>query len=330
MLREYWYPALASRRLSRKPVASRVLDRELVLFRDDAGTPHALLDRCCHRGMALSQGRVVDGVLECRYHGWRFDGNGRCVQIPSLLPEQRIPAGAVVPGRVCQEGDGYLWVWMGESEDKAGPLPRLPDVERGIWIQGSRNLEASTLTALENSLDIAHVPFVHRWSHPYFYTVRRHGLREQSFETRVTQNGMLMFAPPTERAEAPVPDTGLRVEFELPSRMTVRLGLRFANRIIQQYVPTGPSTCRMEYLLRLTDRGHRTLGVGGEGAVPRQDREAVESVQAAQDRYGDEFERSVEADAPTLLLRRILALAEEGRWETEHARIARRVVSARV
>jgi phenylpropionate dioxygenase-like ring-hydroxylating dioxygenase large terminal subunit len=61
-----------------------------VLFRDDAGKPHALLNRCCHRGVQLSLGKVVDGAIACRYHGWRYDGSGRCIHIPSLTADGRI------------------------------------------------------------------------------------------------------------------------------------------------------------------------------------------------------------------------------------------------
>ena len=75
-LPRYWYVACLSTELRRRPLSRAVLDTPMALFRDGAGVPHALVDRCPHRNAPLSIGRVRDGLLECRYHGWRFDRSG--------------------------------------------------------------------------------------------------------------------------------------------------------------------------------------------------------------------------------------------------------------
>src|SRR6185437_12448983 len=106
MLKNYWYIACASSQLDGTPKAARVCDEEIVLFRDKEGKPHALLDRCCHRGVRLSRGRVCgNGNIACGYHGWEFDRSGTCVHIPSLLEDQRIPKGFGVPSYPCVEQD---------------------------------------------------------------------------------------------------------------------------------------------------------------------------------------------------------------------------------
>jgi phenylpropionate dioxygenase-like ring-hydroxylating dioxygenase large terminal subunit len=97
MLSNFWYTACASSRLQSAPFATRVLDSDLVLFRDSTGTAHALLDRCCHRGVKLSLGRMTDGRLACGYHGWQYDGSGRCVHVPSLTAGRQIPETFRVP-----------------------------------------------------------------------------------------------------------------------------------------------------------------------------------------------------------------------------------------
>jgi phenylpropionate dioxygenase-like ring-hydroxylating dioxygenase large terminal subunit len=84
-LRGFWHPVCASSRLRGKPVASRVLDEDLIVFRGAAGRPAVLSNRCPHRGVELSLGRVRAGTVACRYHGWRYDSGGRCVEIPSYL-----------------------------------------------------------------------------------------------------------------------------------------------------------------------------------------------------------------------------------------------------
>src|SRR5947207_9158661 len=72
--RHYWYPALLSRHLGKKPQAIKMLGEDLVFVRGEAGRPQALFDRCAHRGMLLSAGRCLsEGTITCPYHGWTYD-----------------------------------------------------------------------------------------------------------------------------------------------------------------------------------------------------------------------------------------------------------------
>src|SRR6188768_2520237 len=111
-LTRFWYVACESAELrsNEAPLARTVLGVPLVLFRGANGKAAALLDRCPHRNVPLSLGRVVaGGRLECAYHGWQFEGGGRCTHIPGLLgpegKERRAPAAAV------REQDGFVWVY---------------------------------------------------------------------------------------------------------------------------------------------------------------------------------------------------------------------------
>src|SRR6478609_12222467 len=108
-LARFWYVACQSAELQDRPLARVVLGVPLVLFRGQAGKAAALLDRCPHRNVPLSLGRVVTGGrLECAYHGWQFENGGRCAKIPGLLgsesKERRASAAAV-----CEQ-DGFVWV----------------------------------------------------------------------------------------------------------------------------------------------------------------------------------------------------------------------------
>src|SRR5262249_11640443 len=83
--RRWWYPVARSSEVGRRPLAVTLMDSPLVVFRDARGAPAVLLDRCEHRNYPLSLGRVTgDGVLECGYHGWSYDGSGHCVRVPGL------------------------------------------------------------------------------------------------------------------------------------------------------------------------------------------------------------------------------------------------------
>ena len=121
-LREHWYIAARSQDLRARPIARTIFGENLALFRDAAGQPAALLDRCAHRNMALSLGAVRDGCIECPYHGWRYDAAGECRHVPSLGPDAKLPRVSVrsFPAR---EQDGYVWLWMGAGEPRGEPLP---------------------------------------------------------------------------------------------------------------------------------------------------------------------------------------------------------------
>ncbi len=158
--REHWYVAARAGAVARRPVASTVLGEPLVVFRGAHGRPAALVDRCLHRNLALSAGRVVGGGLECPYHGWRYDAAGRCTLVPSL-GEGRCP-----PGRVraypAVESDGYVWVFVGEGAPASGPF-RFPHLGEPGWttFRMRTRFEASAFACVENFLDCPHTVFVH-------------------------------------------------------------------------------------------------------------------------------------------------------------------------
>ena len=83
-LKDNWYIAAEARELRRKPIGLELYGEKIVLFRDERGEPAALEDRCAHRNLELSQGKAIDGCIECQYHGWRYDGAGALKAVPSL------------------------------------------------------------------------------------------------------------------------------------------------------------------------------------------------------------------------------------------------------
>ena len=158
--REHWYIAARSRDLGAKPLAVTILGEPIALFRTADGRPAALADRCAHRNLALSRGRVVGGALECAYHGWRYAGGGACTLVPSL-PE--VPERIGVPAYHAQEADGFVWVFVGKAVPAGGPRPFPHLGERGWTSVVMRNrFEAGALACLENFLDCPHTAYVHR------------------------------------------------------------------------------------------------------------------------------------------------------------------------
>src|SRR5438552_1790568 len=127
-LADQWYVACRSTDLRRRPLARTILDEPLVLFRDGEGRPTALLDRCAHRNLPLSQGRVVDGLLECAYHGWRYGRDGACGLVPGLVGPDEDGKGRVVPTRPVREEQGAVWVYAGTGPLRGEPF-RFPHLE---------------------------------------------------------------------------------------------------------------------------------------------------------------------------------------------------------
>lgn len=330
MLREYWYIGCASSLLTDSPRRCQILDQEVVLYRDGAGAAHALLDRCCHRGVRLSLGEVTDGNLACGYHGWRFDGGGQCVHVPSLPEGSRIPRTFCVPAFHCVEQDGYVWVWTGAAE----PIPALPSAIPGFaenaWDQGSYEYACEAIRLIENQFDACHPTFTHKGSHPAYIVHKVRGFREYVFETRITETGLIAFFPPTEAATDAIPASpASATELQLPGRilLTQKI-LPFSFTLVLHIIPTGDRTCRLEYLQR--GRGpHKVNWIEEEPIIATQDR-IIESSQPWYDKCGDDFEVSVESDYPMLMIRKVFQLAENGSWTGDGGDLnPRRLVNVR-
>src|SRR5574341_1353490 len=97
MKEETWYCAGWSSELKSGPMGRKLAGRHIVLFRGADGTARALGARCPHRGADLAQGCVIDGYIQCPFHGWRFDSVGRCVRVPSQPANVKISTQARVP-----------------------------------------------------------------------------------------------------------------------------------------------------------------------------------------------------------------------------------------
>lgn len=164
LLREYWLPALKSSELAPDgvPLRLRLLGENLVAFRTGSGRIGVLDHRCPHRGASLFLGRNECEGIRCVYHGWKFDVDGNCVDMPNVPPPQNSGKGmrAIRTYRAI-ERNGLVWVYMGEKDPP--PLPAfeanlVPEAETSIrMIHRSCNW----LQALEGDIDTSHVGFLH-------------------------------------------------------------------------------------------------------------------------------------------------------------------------
>lgn len=164
-----WYVAAQEDELvGQEPLKVTMLGADFVLFRDEEGRIHCLSDVCCHRGASLAAGKVSGGCIACPYHGWVFDGTGRCLRIPALGPDARIPPRARVDSYPVREKFGWIWVFLGDAPEEERPpflddswFPEYYDKENWRTVRLQYEVDANWARSEENSIDGAHPSFVH-------------------------------------------------------------------------------------------------------------------------------------------------------------------------
>lgn len=158
-----WTPVCMASRLRREqPLAVQVAGTRVVLFRSSAGAPVALLDRCPHRGVALSLGKVRQGQLECPFHGWRFGTQGAVCHVP-WNPDAKLP-GLHAVTIAARELAGLIWIYTApEVQPAHEPLIAPVFLRPEVRVAGADILWNTHWTrAMENMLDWPHLPFVHQ------------------------------------------------------------------------------------------------------------------------------------------------------------------------
>ncbi len=167
-LRGLWYFAARARDLQPGCViAKHFLDEPILLGRRSDGTPFALRDLCPHRGIPLSGGSFDGESLTCRFHGWRFGTDGRCREIPSLMPDHKIHLDRLrVPEYTCRESQGLVWIFFpkhGESDATPPSPPFFDDVSADATPQifGTVPFDCHANNAVYNLMDPGHAAFIH-------------------------------------------------------------------------------------------------------------------------------------------------------------------------
>jgi phenylpropionate dioxygenase-like ring-hydroxylating dioxygenase large terminal subunit len=166
-LNRAWYVAGVSTELGEKPLYRQIAGQHVVLFRDATGTVKALSALCPHRGHNLGLGRVVNGDIRCPWHGWSFNGAGRCTSIPSQPASRPIPEVARVARYPVTEQHGLLWIWMDPQQDPKTPPERIAILDTAGALREYEKpalAHGGWMNHLENTLNGAHLSFVHTGS----------------------------------------------------------------------------------------------------------------------------------------------------------------------
>jgi phenylpropionate dioxygenase-like ring-hydroxylating dioxygenase large terminal subunit len=165
LFRRFWIPALHDWEVAERdgaPVRVQLLGEKLVAFRDTDGRIGVIDEFCAHRGVSLWFGRNEECGLRCPYHGWKYDVNGQCVDLPSEKEESGMRKRIKLKSYPALERGGVIWVYMGPPELKPAP----PEVEWAM-VSPSRRFaskrfqECNYLQAMEGGIDSSHVSFLH-------------------------------------------------------------------------------------------------------------------------------------------------------------------------
>ncbi len=161
-MRRYWQPAALSRELGTEPLAVRLLDADFVLFRNERGEPCMLDIHCAHRKADLSYGRLENGTLRCLYHGWRFGGDGTCLEQPGEPAESTYRARIKQPAYPARDVCGVIFAYLGPGEPP--PLPDIPWLTAPAENSWATKLlhECNYLQGNEGNVDPQHLSFLHR------------------------------------------------------------------------------------------------------------------------------------------------------------------------
>ena len=163
MIPKQWYVVMDSTQVKDKPVGVVRMGEKLVFWRDVSRKVNCLRDKCVHRGVQLSKGKVIRDHIQCPFHGLEYDSSGKVTVIPANSKNTPVPDRFQVLSYPTYEAHGFIWIWWGE--DPPGDLqpPRFfSDIDDNLsYGRAYDHWNAHYSRIIENQLDAAHLPFVH-------------------------------------------------------------------------------------------------------------------------------------------------------------------------
>jgi phenylpropionate dioxygenase-like ring-hydroxylating dioxygenase large terminal subunit len=161
-VRNAWYIAAWGDEIGDTPLARRICNEPIVLFRDRAGSVAALADRCCHRSAPLSLGTVVEGGIQCGYHGLVIDAAGKCVKVPG---QRQIPTDATVRSYPLVEKNQFVWIWLGDPAlaDPASIIDFPYHDDHATWPHKHTMypIKGNYMLMVDNLMDLTHLGYLH-------------------------------------------------------------------------------------------------------------------------------------------------------------------------
>ncbi len=200
LMREYWIPAVRSDELPSPdcaPLRVKLLGEDLIGYRTTSGAVGLMQNACPHRGASMFFGRNEEEGLRCVYHGWKFDVNGNCVDMPSEPAESNFRNKVHAKAYPTHERNGIIWTYMGTREVP----PPLPDIEANILAKGAHEISVlhrpcNWMQGWEGEMDTVHAAFLHGGQNnaedyePGTFSYYQYKIRAARFSTVETEFGL--------------------------------------------------------------------------------------------------------------------------------------------
>ena len=268
-LGNFYHPIATSQEVSDQPSKVRLLGQDWVVYRH-LGSVIAFIDSCCHRHAPLSLGSCTDGILECAYHGWRFDAEGQCVAIPALEAGDKLPSKANLRSAgAAIERYGIVFI---SPKTPVAPLIEIDSDADQAFMRG--NLPAIVARAhagylADNFLDMAHFGFLHKatFGDVASNVVEPYVIEDDDFGFFATYTHAFSNRedPSVQSGERPLRQRReMRYRYSLPFSLFLRL--RFIDsggtNVIGFFIsPTDAQRCRLFTVLWRDDIDHESAGM---------------------------------------------------------------------
>ena len=163
MIPDQWYAILESKEIKKnKIIGVTRMGEKMVAWRNSAGNLSVMVDKCPHRGVALSVGKVIGNCIQCPFHGFEYDITGSCKTVPAIGKNAETPKALRVRSYPVREEHGFIYIWWGEPRTAYPPVPwfeSIPDTMVYATLKDHWTNHYSR--AIENQLDVVHLPFIH-------------------------------------------------------------------------------------------------------------------------------------------------------------------------
>jgi phenylpropionate dioxygenase-like ring-hydroxylating dioxygenase large terminal subunit len=163
MISNQWYAILESTEVKGgKPIGVTRMGEKLVAWRDSRGQVTVMRDKCPHRGVALSAGKLVGDCIQCPFHGFEYDTSGTCKLVPANGRDAEPPKALKVKTCPTREAHDLIYIWWGEPRDEYPPVPWFESIgENMVYTTIKDHWANHYARAIENQLDVVHLPFIH-------------------------------------------------------------------------------------------------------------------------------------------------------------------------
>lgn len=164
LIKGLWYVVLASKQLKKnKLLGITRLSDKLVFWRDENNEIHCIFDKCCHRGASLRAGKIINNHVACPFHGFQYDSTGKVTYIPANGKNAKVPEHYKVNAYLVKEAYGFVWLWYSDELANVPEIPFFEELKEDFsYGEFSETWAVHYTRAIENQLDVIHLPFVHQ------------------------------------------------------------------------------------------------------------------------------------------------------------------------